>query len=377
MNKKLKQDNPLLKSAKPILFVAMIIMNSPWVFGLTYETITIDEKYLSVIDPETFDPESLVVSADESQLCWNASPKKSNLPPIHIFARSLHGSGMVEPIAFSRSPAGSLFTKCAFDENQNYITNEMKYKLGAMLKSTVGYLKVKEWLPIGYQSVVSVYNKKEKIREIDFRQLGISKKAIIEHPRMAPQGRYLAFHTKTKEKDGGIYIYDEQTHQTTLLSEFSDKHPTFNSTGDKLYFHGQSVVNGEERAYLGYYILEFNQNNGVRGKRFLIDPNIDVQKAFIYEKHPSFHEGLELMLFHGREKPDAPKFIGIRSLKNPTKAYKLQLTLNGQTITKSKSPTVAFTKNSALYFIGSQKGKKKSVFFKLSYEGLLQISDAL
>lgn len=359
-----------------LVFTSSILLVNQCLMAIEYIPLKIDEKHLSVITQKSHQAESVVVSGDESQICWNGSPTDSKLPPREIYVKQLGISSPEQMLKKKKTNFLSFFTKCSFDPQNKLVTDELEYHPGAILWTTAGYIFTKDWEPKGYHSTVSIYNQGKKEQEYDSHHFGIDSSVVIEHPRVSPNGQFLSFYLENNENKGGLFIFDRLNGITQNLGSFADKHPTFSPDGERLLFHNQIMVGKEERSQLGYYQLVSGSPHGSGLNRVLMTPNQSLAADYVYEKHPSEHKALQLIFFHGQETANAKKFIGVRSLEVPDLVFKLQLSFAGKKLKSAKHPSVAYTESSSLYFVGKLEEEKTIRLFKLDIQALQTIRTA-
>ena len=209
-------------------------------------------------------------------------------------------------------------------------------------------------------------------------ELGMPKEVIL-HPKISPDGKWLAFYTRKRIKSRGIYLMHLKSRKLYHISREDDKHPTWSPEGRRLLFHHQRggqaldpVPNGfPEQAYLGYFDLTFNGEDGVSWRRVLMDPITD---TYTYRKHPAKPPKTDLVFFHAKLSPNGKHMLMVRRLGNNTPVYIVAPTVEGQSIIEAKHPAAAVYPQE-LVFLGKTLGKKFYSFYRLTPVALKNIQE--
>ena len=341
-----------------------------------YSKLKLD-KGISLVDGNKNDIESVSVSDDGSKICWigkNTTRKTSY--PIDLYVKNTGLSAADQPKKLDKCLLNA-FTKCAFDNSNNILTSELKYRPMAITTTLVSSLINGDFEPKLYHSVLRTYdpNTDERLSEISPKDLGLkSNKEFIKHPRVSPDGSMITYYTMGKYGKKGVYIYHLNTKKVTHLGTHFDKHPTWSADGSKILFHHQ-VSNrkegGLEKAYLGYYELEYSGVDTVTGNRVMLDdPTLE---GYTYHKHPAVYPGTDLLFFHGQFSPDGAKKMFVRSLNKNSKIYELSFKKANIQLKKAKHPATS-RNDTGLYFIGKEEasGSKYKVY-KLSRKAIKRI----
>ncbi len=143
-----------------------------------------------------------------------------------------------------------------------------------------------------------------------------------------------------------------------------------------MHFHYQEIIEKQERSQLGYYQLASEGEPTTGAKRVLLTLSTSLTTEYIYEKHPTEHQSLKLVFFHGQETANGNKFIGVRALDIPDRVFKLQMSVGGKKLKSAKHPTAAYTENSSLYFVGKIEDEKAVKVFRLDVKDLQAIQAA-
>ena len=210
--------------------------------------------------------------------------------------------------------------------------------------------------------------------------LGMPKEVIL-HPKVSPDGRWLAFYTRKRKETRGIYLLHLETRRLHRVSAEDDKHPTWAPDGKRLLFHhqrgGQAVdpvpKGFPEQAYLGYFDLTFDGRDGVSARRVLMDPVAD---HYVYRKHPTLPPGTDLVFFHSRLEPAGPHLLMVRRLGIETPAHLVAAVVDGERIKEAKHPATAVTSPEFL-FLGKSRREKEYSFYRLTPAALRAIDAQL
>lgn len=356
---------------KKLFFISLLLMSS-FVSATTafdYSKINIKDG-LSLLDGNMNDIDSVAVSNDGNQICW-IGKKTTNklLYPVNLYVKDVSESAVISPKKINKFLLNA-FTKCAFDEKGNIVSSALKYRPFSIMATVIGSLRTGDYEPKLFRSSMRIFDKNtfsmlEDLNAVDMGQT--SMKAYIKHPRVSPDGRWITYYTMGEQGKKGIYLYNRVTTTVIHLGEFSDKHPTWNSEGDKILFHYQTSnrkEGGLEKSYLGYFELSFSGEDQVDFKRILID---DIEaKGYVYHKHPALYPGTNLLFFHGQKKEDGNKKIFVRNLAKNSKIYEVDMDKANVNLKKAKHPAVSRV-DSGLYFLGKEDIKKsKYKIYKLS-----------
>jgi len=191
---------------------------------------------------------------------------------------------------------------------------------------------------------------------IDHVDWGLKPTELLQHARVSPDGRYLAFYTREHAADEGVYLFDRVTGRRYRLSHDFDKHPTWSPDGRRLYFHtvtdaprgrfDPSANPLNERSMLGFFELSGLQEGDVRWTRRVFD---GFDGAFIYHKHPAEVPGTDLLIFHGRARPDGKQKLLARRREPGSAVFELDLRWNGTRIKAAKHAAASLTTREAAF----------------------------
>ena len=344
---------------------------------IDYKKYKTSEQNTTLIPQKGHSAESPVVSEDESQIAWIGNNMSSHLPPTDLFMETLGDASSAKVINKTLNNKLNIFVKGAFTPKGELVTCELLYRFGAITKTSIEYFKTGEWEPKGYQSVISFFKDGVKTRNFTPEQFGLPNDTFLEHPRVSPDNKWLTFYTQGNKDNQGIYVFNLYTEKTFYLGNFADKHPTWSADGGKIFFHEQGVLSGtkEEIAQLGYYKLAFYDNQVAVAKRKIIsDDTEEFGDAYVYQKHPAFHSGLNLVFFHARETVGGKKSLAVIDLDHPNKKPRfLKLSFNGKTVKGAKHPDVSYRDDSSLFYVGRVEGQKTDQLLRLDYQELVQI----
>ncbi len=209
-------------------------------------------------------------------------------------------------------------------------------------------------------------------------ELGMPKEVIF-HPKISPDGKWLAFYTRKRIESRGIYLLHLKTRKLYHISREDDKHPTWAPEGRRLLFHHQRggqaldpVPKGfPEQAYLGYFDLTFNGEDGVSWRRVLMDPITD---TYTYRKHPANPPKTDLVFFHAKLSPKGKHMLMVRRLGINTPVYIVAPTLEGQSMKEAKHPATAVY-SQELVFLGKTVDEKFYSFYRLTPAALKKIQE--
>ncbi len=372
---KLKQGPTLL----PIIFLLSFAGHASEEVGLanTYKKLKI-ESGLTLVDGHKNDIESVSVSGDSSKICWigKDSTRKTQYP-IEIYSKDTGISPEELPSKLKKTKLNA-YTKCAFDNENNILTSELRYRPLAITATLISSLLTGDFEPKKYHSVLRTYDSRtntrlESLSPVELGQL--SKKEFIKHPRVSPDGSMITYYTMGNYGVKGIYIYNISTKRVIHLGDFLDKHPTWSADGTKILFHHQvsdRKKGGLEQAYLGYYDLEFSGVDDVFAKRIMLD---DINKeGYTYHKHPAVYPGTDLLFFHGQLSPEGNKHIFVRNLERKSKIYKLTLKNANISLKKAKHPATSRI-DAGMYFVGKENIQNaKYKVYKLNIDSIKTIN---
>jgi len=206
-------------------------------------------------------------------------------------------------------------------------------------------------------------------------------KEIIQHPRLSPDGQWLAFYTRKQKITRGIYLYNVISKKTFHISNHDDKHPTWSPDGTKLLFHYQKggdaldsqPSNQPEQAYLGYFDFTCLEKNEVKCRRVLLDTS---NETYTYFKHPTQLVGTNLLFFHGKLNAKGRHVLMVRRLEINGPIYCLQIEINGHKLTEIKHPASSNTKP-VLVFLGKTGSHQTYHVYQLTNEALQTIEQVV
>ncbi len=193
---------------------------------------------------------------------------------------------------------------------------------------------------------------------------GFKPTELIQHARVSPDGRYLAFYTREDPADEGVYLLDQTTGARFRLSHAFDKHPTWSPDGQRLYFHtvtdaprgrfdpAANALN--ERSALGVFELSGLDDGAPTWTRRVFDAFED--GVFIYHKHPAEIPGTDLLVFHGRTKPDGKQRLFVRRRDPGSPVYELDLRWQGESL-KAAKHAAASRMQRDVAFVAKLKGE--------------------
>lgn len=350
--------------------------------------LKIDDGHVTVINMKGKALESPMVSPDGGTIL--AISDLAGKAPVDIIVKNLKdprdtGTKLGKPLM-------NLFIKGAFVGSADQIVAcELEFRASSLPKTVINYLKTKEWDPIGYHSVISFYKNGKRVSALDARAFGLPDKTFLEHPRVSPDQKWLTFYVQPGAEmpspaTQGIYLYNFETKTTTYLGNHADKHPTWSADGQQIFFHEQGKMGNTEIARVGFYDLEFSGNDvRVKNRAFFTDPGQTLGTDYVYQKHPAYHAGLRLVLFHERvgegcaENPEAcKKAIGVISMDHPERPpLFLKLSYNGKKVSHVQHVDVSDQPDSPLYFVGRVDGEQNDRLLQLDYSALQQAQAAL
>ncbi|MBY0404427.1 MAG: hypothetical protein K2X66_11055 [Cyanobacteria bacterium] len=208
---------------------------------------------------------------------------------------------------------------------------------------------------------------------------------VLQHPKISPNGQWVAFYCRKRLESRGIYLFHLTTHKLIHLSNQDDKHPTWTPDGRYLLFHHQvggdaldPVPNPQpEESYLGYFDLKFTHQDAVKATRILMDP---IQsKPYTYFKHPTVVPNTHLLFFHARLTPSGPHQLMVRDFSPNSPIYHVSL-LAGvskdsteiKPLKEVKHPASAVTQQ-VLVFLGKVAHQHRYSFYQLPEESIHRI----
>jgi len=355
--------------------------------GVKYSEMKIEEGHIAVINIKAKSVESPVVSPDGRKIIAIGDLGKA---PVDIIVKDLtdpNDSGT----KLGRGPF-DIFIKGAFLANGDEIVAcELDYKVGALTKTVANYMQSKDWDPIGYRSVISFYSKGKKRGQLDAAAFGLPNKTFLQHPRVSPNQKWMTFYVQPGTEaptttTQGVYLYNFATKKTFYLGNYPDKHPTWDDKGERIFFHEQGKMGNIEVARVGYYDLDIdNESVRVKNRIMFAGAGHPLGETYIYQKHPAYHKGLNLVFFHINEGKDCAtdgpkchKSIAALSLDNPKHPpVEVKLTYNGEKVAHAQHTDVSEQADSPLYFVGRVNGEKEGKLLSVDFGALQQIRDEL
>jgi len=343
----------------------------------------VGDEHVTVINMQGKALESPVVSPDGHTII--AISDIAGKAPVDIIIKDLNNPNDMGTKL--KKPLMNLFIKGSFaGSSDRIVAAELEFRPSSLPKTVWNYLKTKEWDPIGYHSVISFYVKGKKVSALDAHDFGLPDKTFLEHPRVSPDQKWLTFYVQpgTEMPDPstqGIYLYNFKTKKTFYLGNHMDKHPTWSGDGQQIYFHEQGKMGDTEIARVGYYDISFNGDEAtVKNRVFFNDPGRALGSTYVYQKHPAYHAGLRMVLFHERigegcaENPDAcKKAIGAFSVDHPElPAIYFKLSYNGKKVTHVQHVDVSDQPDSPLYFVGRVDDESNDRLLSLDFATLQQ-----
>jgi hypothetical protein len=325
---------------------------------------------IKLISGATFDVESPAISNNGDRLCYIDKLKDSKIIyPVEIYTMELGRNGKWgNKRRIQKEKKFDAFSKCAFDENDDILASELKYRFWSfsMTRSLWHSIRNGDFEPKGYDSYITSYrfSDLEKTNTIKPKEMGFSSdKEFIKHPRVSPDGNWMTYYTMGMHDKKGAFLYNLNTKKTYRLSYSSDKHPTWTADGKKILFHFQQNIgeNQVEAAYLGYYELNLTDKNVISYKRVVMD---DLKaEGYTYHKHPALDTDSNLLFFHGQKKHEGKKVLMVRRLEKDSQVYELKMKINGMKLKKAKHPTIGFT-NTGVVFVGKKdiEGEKYKIY---------------
>ena len=353
--------------------------------AINYNKVKI-EKGVDLYDsPGVHAVESPEVSDDLDLMIEIGNRFSEKLPPTDVAIRDMKTG----KVTFLKRNLLNIFVKAAFIENApagaffakgDIVACQLNWRPFSITRSLINLWREGEWAPIGYHSVLSFYHEGKLIKALDAKAFNLKPGTFLEHPRVSPDGNYLTFYTQGEVATQGIYVYDFKSERTTYLGNFADKHPTYDDTGNRIFFHEQGKMNGsdEEIARIGYYQLSYGPSGEVTSTRTILgDPTHPLGTNFVYQKHPAYHSGLNLVFFHMRDGLDGKKRIGAIWLDHPDwDPVTVKLEDEGLKIKKAEHMnTSASDPKSPLFFVAHTEDGKDAQLMSLSYKQLKNIQE--
>jgi len=331
--------------------------------SIKYDKIKIEARPELLIKRNSKDdPEAVSLSPDGNRLAWIDKKRSSD----SLQAVNMWGSVRIigEFTKYSRiRKAGllDLYTGISFTADNMIVASEEGYKFGA-ISATTAFMAFsnEDTAPKGYNSCIKVNYKRRNERKLCVKDFGLVHGDFLQHPRISPNGKYLAIYIKgsVPSNKAGLYIYLLEENRSFHVDDFPAKHPTWSPSGDKLLFHyqiGGNTKDGSsiEKAVIGYYEIISNSSN-IIGRRVLMD---DINQAdYIYHKHPTVIPETSILIFHGQNKVDGKKKLYARKLEQGSKIFQLKIlgTVDGKTMYTAKHPAASY-QTKELVFIGKEK----------------------
>jgi hypothetical protein len=220
-------------------------------------------------------------------------------------------------------------------------------------------------------------------RVIEPADWGIPATELLQHARLSPDGRRLAFYTRVHPGTQGVYLLDLRSGKHYRLSAEHDKHPTWSPDGRRLYFHltqgGKRhrfdvLGSGVERSVLGWFELDF-AGGGLEGwRRVLMD---ELNGEYVFQKHPVVLPGTDLVFFHGQSRPDGDKHLMVRRAAPGSRVYVLSPTWAGGKLKEAKHPCASFETSDLMFIAKPKGGKDYSLLLRLTDDALRKIEETV
>ncbi|MBS1964150.1 MAG: hypothetical protein JST04_18200 [Bdellovibrionales bacterium] len=347
------------------------------------------KKGVDVIEMGGDAKESPVVNAEGTKVLVNGSQWSDKMPPTELYMKDLtNPADMGKRI---KKPLLNIFVKGSFAPNGDVIACELEYRFGAIIKTTWDFFQTGEWEPRGYHSVISVYRDGEKLATYDAASFGLPKGTFLEHPRVSPDGKLMTFYTQSSKDVQGIYVYRFESGttikgpQTYYMGNHLYKHPTWGTRPGRkfpsIFFHEQGEIaeTGEEIARIGYVDIDV-VNGEVRFGEPVFVTGKDAKfgqfgSTYIYDKHPAYHSGLNMVFFHSKDGLTGKKGIGVISLDHPDHDP-LFIKLSDEDevkYTHAQHVDVSDRPDSPLYFVARVKGEKKARLLTIDFDRLAKL----
>ncbi len=200
-------------------------------------------------------------------------------------------------------------------------------------------------------------------REIEYRDWHLAPTELLQHARISPDGVWLVFYTRERIRDQGVYLLNRRTGKHYRLCDQRDKHPTWDPTGRRIYFHHveggkrrrfDPFARGTERSVLGFFDLRIEQERLLGYERHLMD---EMGDEYFYDKHPTEVAGTGLLFFHGRKHPGGKMKLMVRAVTPGSQVYIVKPRLNGKVLKAAKHACSSY-RMANLVFVGKVKGER-------------------
>jgi len=206
---------------------------------------------------------------------------------------------------------------------------------------------------------------------------------LLQHARVSPDGRWLAFYTREHVRDQGIHLLDLRTGEHLRLSRGRDKHPTWSADGKRIYFHCAAggrrrrfdpLAGTVERSVLGLVDLRFDDGRLVGWERRRFDEFGD---DYVYHKHPAEVASAGLLFFHGQLEPDGDKKLMVRRTDPGSQVFIVEPRWKGKKLKEIKHVCSALGAAN-LGFVAKVQGEKGyRHVFSLTREALEEVCRAV
>jgi hypothetical protein len=376
--------------------------------NLKYIELKVDPAvHLTNIPIDTSDPlESPVVSPDGDKiLVTQDTSKKFGKAPTNLFIKKLSdpsdlgtkltkepGDKATSLVADLEGP-GNLFIKGAFSHSGEIAACELLFHPKAIIDTFENHQKTGEWDPVGYDSVLSFFKptgngySREDDKMLHPTDVGLDKTVFLEHPRFSPDQKWLVFYVQKgaahpTDADEGVYIYNFASQKSTWLGHYPDKHPTFDATGNRIFFHEQGKLASDgktEVARVGYYDLNFSGNTvSVKQRVIFSEGDQALGSDFVYQKHPAPHAGLNLVFFHvqtpNSDGTKLTKSLAAISLEHPDHApILIKMKSGDHEIKHAEHADVSEALDSPVYFVGREDDDAEAKLYMLDLASLKQV----
>lgn len=359
-------------SLVPIMIMALLSVNS-FAGNLNVNNVQLlTDDYKQVDSPS--------VSRDGEKVCWVGIKRDWKINQRdRIFIQDIE-TGKAKALKKSKILNGD--TRCHFAPGNQLVIDEILWRPFAMIRTTWYILRTKDVEPMGFGSRITFVDadealkgKRKTIAKEKNKQLLLNhNRAYIKHTQVSSDGKWMSYYVSNNyPKDRGVHLINLESRKSYRLSDAYDKHPTWSSDGKMLLFHHQFKKDGEEQSQLGYFKLNFENDELVSHERHLLDTEL---AGFVYHKHPVLDMKTNLLYFHGEAETDGRKSLMVRKFEENSEVHEIDVyTQDNEKLDKIKQPTTDY--KDGIVVLGKFHKQKHWAIYRINQKDLAESIEAI